>query len=158
MGTWIWSTLICDMNAGTILCLRPANGRRRYIVTSSLIGRAHTQNDPCEWHQDKVVHQLNPMKHISMKFYSTFKTFLFQTMFLTVLSLKYQPLWSCFNVRAHTESHSCSLWRDATVWRYRLAHGQYFVSGPISKIFFHLQSKVDLWLFCFATDQFLVTR
>ena len=29
-----------------ILCMGPANERRRYIVTSSLIGRAQTQNDP----------------------------------------------------------------------------------------------------------------
>ena len=29
-----------------ILCMRPANGRRRYIVTSSLIGLVHKQNDP----------------------------------------------------------------------------------------------------------------
>ena len=31
------------------LCLyvHPANERRRYTVTSSLIGRAHTHNDPC---------------------------------------------------------------------------------------------------------------
>ena len=33
--------------AGIILCMRPANERRRYNVTSSLIGWAHTQNDPC---------------------------------------------------------------------------------------------------------------
>ena len=30
-----------------ILCMRPANERRRYNVTSSLIGWPHTQNDPC---------------------------------------------------------------------------------------------------------------
>ena len=29
---------------GIILCMRRANERRRYIVTSSLIGWAHTQN------------------------------------------------------------------------------------------------------------------
>ena len=34
---------------GIILCMRPANERRCYIVTSSLIGWAHTQNDP--WNQ-----------------------------------------------------------------------------------------------------------
>ena len=28
-------------------CMRPANENCRYIVTSSLIGWAHTQNDPC---------------------------------------------------------------------------------------------------------------
>ena len=38
----------CDTPvAGIILCMHPANGRRRYNVTSSLIGWAHTQNDPC---------------------------------------------------------------------------------------------------------------
>ena len=31
----------------TILCMRPTNERRRYNVTSSPIGMAHTQNDPC---------------------------------------------------------------------------------------------------------------
>ena len=30
-----------------ILYMRPANERRRYSVTSSLIGWAHTQDDPC---------------------------------------------------------------------------------------------------------------
>ena len=29
------------------MCMDSANERRRYIVTSSLIGQAHTQNDPC---------------------------------------------------------------------------------------------------------------
>ena len=33
-------------SAGIILCVRPANQRWRYIVTSSLIGWAHPQNDP----------------------------------------------------------------------------------------------------------------
>ena len=32
--------------SGIILCMCPANERRRYIVTSSLIGWAHHQNDP----------------------------------------------------------------------------------------------------------------
>ena len=31
-------------------CMRPANERRRYNVTSSRIGWAHTQNDPCIIH------------------------------------------------------------------------------------------------------------
>ena len=30
---------------GIILCMRPANARRRYTVTPSSIGRVHTQND-----------------------------------------------------------------------------------------------------------------
>ena len=30
------------------ICVRLANERRRYIVTSSLIGWPHTQNDPCK--------------------------------------------------------------------------------------------------------------
>ena len=32
--------------SGIILCMRPANERRRYNVTSSLIGYTHTLNDP----------------------------------------------------------------------------------------------------------------
>ena len=34
-----------------ILCMRPANERRRYNVTSSLIGWAHSQNGPCDSYQ-----------------------------------------------------------------------------------------------------------
>ena len=30
-----------------LLCMHPVNERRRYIVTSSLIGWVHTQNDIC---------------------------------------------------------------------------------------------------------------
>ena len=37
--------------AGIILWMHPANERRRYIVTSSLIGRVHTQSDPWSWVQ-----------------------------------------------------------------------------------------------------------
>ena len=33
--------------AGIIFCMHPANERWRYIVTSSLIGWAHRQNNPC---------------------------------------------------------------------------------------------------------------
>ena len=35
------------MCPGIILSMLPANEGRRYIVTSSLIGCAHSQNDPC---------------------------------------------------------------------------------------------------------------
>ena len=38
----------CNMKAGIILSMRPANGRWRYKVTSSPIGWAHTENDPCD--------------------------------------------------------------------------------------------------------------
>ena len=38
--------VIMIYNAGIILWMHPANKRWRYIVTSSLIGWAHTQNDP----------------------------------------------------------------------------------------------------------------
>ena len=34
-------------HVGYNFCMRPASERRRYIVTSPLIGGAHTQNDPC---------------------------------------------------------------------------------------------------------------
>ena len=32
---------------GIILCMRSSNERRRYNVTSSLIGWAHLENEPC---------------------------------------------------------------------------------------------------------------
>ena len=35
------------ISAGIILCIHPANQRRRYSVISSPIGWAHTQNEPC---------------------------------------------------------------------------------------------------------------
>ena len=37
-----------DYKPGIILCMHPANERQRYNVKSSLIGWAHTQNDPCK--------------------------------------------------------------------------------------------------------------
>ena len=36
----------CWKSTGIILCMRPANGRRCYNVTSALIGWVHIQNDP----------------------------------------------------------------------------------------------------------------
>ena len=44
--------------AGIIVWMRPANGRRRYDVTSSLTGWAHSQNDPCQgsnWRQYAII-------------------------------------------------------------------------------------------------------
>ena len=41
-------------SAVIILWMRPANERRRYIVTSSLIGWAHPQNDPCLFYSEPV--------------------------------------------------------------------------------------------------------
>ena len=43
------------MLPGLILSLRPANERRRYFVTMSLIGRAQTLYQPCDQsqHYDK---------------------------------------------------------------------------------------------------------
>ena len=35
-----------SVSPGIILCMRPANERRRYTVTPPVIGWAHTQNDP----------------------------------------------------------------------------------------------------------------
>ena len=47
----VWSVLFVSPSifAGIILYMRPANEKWRYIVTSSLIGTAHSQNDPCCW-------------------------------------------------------------------------------------------------------------
>ena len=53
---------------GIILCLRLANERRRYTVTPSLIGWAHTQNDPwivvqSESHEDEMTYDMNKSSH-----------------------------------------------------------------------------------------------
>ena len=39
--------VVCSPYAGITLCMCPTNERRRYNVTSPLIGWAHTQNDLC---------------------------------------------------------------------------------------------------------------
>ena len=41
-----WFIELKHILSGIILCMRPANERRRYDVTSSFIGWAHSQNDP----------------------------------------------------------------------------------------------------------------
>ena len=51
--------------------MRPANGRRRYIVTASLICWAHAQNDPCavialeitEWYASVCAMKAYPVKY-----------------------------------------------------------------------------------------------
>ena len=45
IGSYGVATIWTRSHAWVILCMRPANERRRYIVTSPLIGWAHTQND-----------------------------------------------------------------------------------------------------------------
>ena len=50
--------------AWIILSMRLANGRRCYIVTSSLIGWAHTQNDPCTVYYNLLYTQgCQPLKY-----------------------------------------------------------------------------------------------
>ena len=46
-----------------ILCMRPANERRRYKVTSPLIGWAHMQNDPCTTWQ-RIQPGLHGLSHV----------------------------------------------------------------------------------------------
>ena len=42
-----WNKLVRVRVSSSSSCICPTNERRRYNVTSSLIGWAHTQNDPC---------------------------------------------------------------------------------------------------------------
>ena len=55
--------LLClCINRCTCLCMRPANERRRYNVTRSHIGWAHSQNGPCPangFYSLKLLHSLN---------------------------------------------------------------------------------------------------
>ena len=46
-----WLQVSDFQSAGIILCMGSANERRRYNVTSSLIGWVHSQNDPWVWEQ-----------------------------------------------------------------------------------------------------------
>ena len=48
-----------------ILCMHPANERRCYIVTSSLIGWVHTQNHP--WHLIQFSYPVNQIWHFSIQ-------------------------------------------------------------------------------------------
>ena len=50
LTTGVVALHIPSWRPGIILCMRPANERRCYIVTSSLIGWAHSQNDPWKGH------------------------------------------------------------------------------------------------------------
>ena len=47
LSTCIISHVRFNVQPGIILCMCPANDRRRYSVTPSLIGWAYTQNDSC---------------------------------------------------------------------------------------------------------------
>ena len=46
--------------------MRPANEKLRYNVTSSLIGWAHTQNDPCFYHYRTVCNIVQPWIAITL--------------------------------------------------------------------------------------------
>ena len=52
-------TIVQD--SGLILGLRPANERRRYFVTTSLIGWAQTQNQPWNWFQRVTPFNSSPL-------------------------------------------------------------------------------------------------
>ena len=47
--------LLCDLVTGSILGMRPASERRRYIVTPSLICWAHTQMIPVVMHISGII-------------------------------------------------------------------------------------------------------
>ena len=49
-------------------CMGPVNEGRRYIVTSSLVGWTHTQNDPCQciWNHHGDAALLDPFHNVFM--------------------------------------------------------------------------------------------
>ena len=69
-----WKQVPVVNTVGIILCMHPANERWRYSVTPSLIGWAHTQNDPwcwysvyqtnCHWHLSTITSWHGPTLHI----------------------------------------------------------------------------------------------
>ena len=58
-------------NQGIILCMRSGNKGRRYIVTSFLIGSAHTQKDPYDpdTHEGKIRRDTGPWFNIMKSSY-----------------------------------------------------------------------------------------
>ena len=53
-STMFWCQTSRSWCPGIILCMHPANERRRYNVTSSLTGWVHAQNDP--WNCQPIIH------------------------------------------------------------------------------------------------------
>ena len=60
-----WKEMSYRLYAGVISCMNPANEQCCYIITSSLIGWAHTQNDPCICHV--FSHWLSPCSTTDIK-------------------------------------------------------------------------------------------
>ena len=68
--TAMWGTLTSKVRdvrciTGLILGLRPANERRRYFVTTSLIGRVQAYNQPCSVYS--IVSVIGCLTHLSMR-------------------------------------------------------------------------------------------
>ena len=57
---WLPQCQWSNQSPGIILYIRPANERRRYIVTPSPFGWAHTQNDPWEHRKNLYQNITNP--------------------------------------------------------------------------------------------------
>ena len=87
---WSWKFTVPLPTAGNIFGMRPANNIQCYIVMSSLIGRAHTQNYPChcvhstDWCLVKTFCGLDKMGAI------------FQTVFSNAFSLR--KIWILIKV------------------------------------------------------------
>ena len=56
-----------EFYAEVILRMRPANERWCYSVTPSLIGWAHTENDPCLWEEGGNIN----LTHCGLVMYAT---------------------------------------------------------------------------------------
>ena len=76
---------------GIIVCMRPANERRRYIVTSSLIGWAHTQNIPDTIHMCCICNLAADITHIIARMWALL--LMVMKCFWRVLVTKYWALY-----------------------------------------------------------------
>ena len=116
---------VIEKVTGINLCMHPANERRRYIVTSSLIGWAHTQNDPWrQVHWGPVGDQLGTVSVTSWgQFYKWWLT----------------PINIMFREWHHTQLSIIREWKNkpgTTIFHYRLLHGIVY--------FFH-KFHDDIW-------------
>ena len=55
LSSWVKVAVASKTSPGIILCMHTANERWCYSVTPSLIGLAHTQNDPCLSRSDNIM-------------------------------------------------------------------------------------------------------
>ena len=121
------------------MCTRPANDRRRYILTSSLIGWAHKLNDPCTRYSSTSV-----LNNVVGYFYSSSAHWKSRVVMMPTLSPLVTPelvIMICYvATNWHTELAS---WRLTFLWNHRpitITSIMLFFRAEF-KLFYHVKMK-----------------